>query len=54
MDPSWKLIDTDHKSLDEVYGELSAAVEEAIGGHKGEPVGTLWPMDKEWADNNKE
>ena len=41
---NWKTVNTDKKSVDEVYSELSALIRAEIGKEGDRPLDPLWPM----------
>ena len=44
-DPAWKVIDTNDKSLEQVYTELSGLVKQTIQtGAKQDSIQPLWPL----------
>lgn len=44
MDERWKLIDTDSKTLDEVYTEVTELITKTIDHHDNRPISPLWPL----------
>eukprot|EP00095_Tigriopus_kingsejongensis_P002038 snap_masked-scaffold556_size137522-processed-gene-0.0 protein:Tk02038 transcript:snap_masked-scaffold556_size137522-processed-gene-0.0-mRNA-1 annotation:"hypothetical protein LOTGIDRAFT_140318" len=47
MDDTWQIIDTDHKSTEEVYREVLTLVQDVIAKGQGQPLQRLWPMDED-------
>ena len=44
MEENWKTVNTDKKSVDEVYAELSALVRTEMEKEDNRPLDLLWPM----------
>ena len=44
MDDNWKTVDTDKKSVEEVYAELLALVRTELKKDENRPLDPLWPM----------
>lgn len=48
MDERWEVIDTDDKTLDDVYGEVTNLINGKIESHDNSAITLLWPIsDKE-------
>ncbi|TRY63989.1 hypothetical protein TCAL_02077 [Tigriopus californicus] len=46
MDDTWQIIQTDHKTMDQVYAEVMAVVERTMQSQINQkPLTPLWPMD---------
>ena len=43
-DDNWNVVDTDGKSLDEVYKELKGLVFKAVKDFEAKPIESLWPL----------
>ena len=44
MEENWKTVNTDKKSVDEVYAELSELVRTEMEKEDNRPLDLLWPM----------
>lgn len=45
IDDTWHSINTNQKTMDQVFNEVSQVVMETIKTHNGEPVGRLWALN---------